>query len=107
MIYAKVLFRSTGSYEPDLNNWAVSIWKLRFRSTGSYEPDRFVVSRGKEPNGFDPQALTSLTLPPLLPLGTWCSFDPQALTSLTAGAVVAIVAICCFDPQALTSLTHA
>ena len=32
-----------------------------FRSTGSYEPDHQVATNGIERQGFDPQALTSLT----------------------------------------------
>ena len=34
------LFRSTGSYEPDLLGYGLPDWSLVFRSTGSYEPDR-------------------------------------------------------------------
>ena len=65
----------------------ISAVSLLFRSTGSYEPDR----RGRylctiRYNGFDPQALTSLTVNELLPILTKYGFDPQALTSLTAMA---------------------
>ena len=35
---------------------------MQFRSTGSYEPDRIMSRSIMEPRGFDPQALTSLTL---------------------------------------------
>ena len=54
-----------------------------FRSTGSYEPDLKYADNVLFEDGFDPQALTSLTH-----FGPGCTaeldgFDPQALTSLT------------------------
>ena len=76
-----------------------------FRSTGSYEPDQNRIRCFPLVDGFDPQALTSLT-------STWCllniaihSFDPQALTSLTRGDGKHFFSQPSFDPQALTSLT--
>ena len=54
-----------------------------FRSTGSYEPDLLNPAGVATWDGFDPQALTSLTQTPL-PLSVCLPrFDPQALTSLT------------------------
>ena len=55
-----------------------------FRSTGSYEPDLQRMIEEYITSGFDPQALTSLTF--LLPkLSNFIyRFDPQALTSLTS-----------------------
>ena len=76
-----------------------------FRSTGSYEPDRMFLSILTILVGFDPQALTSLTMGS----ATWYSysqsFDPQALTSLTKQCEKWSKIPICFDPQALTSLT--
>ena len=62
MVYQQILFRSTGSYEPDLELESGLHSDGKFRSTGSYEPDPFqcvYISMGPS---FDPQALTSLTL---------------------------------------------
>ena len=56
------MFRSTGSYEPDPN------------------PDYYNLLLGE---GFDPQALTSLTGIGYRNGRNPESFDPQALTSLT------------------------
>ena len=79
-------------------------------------------------SGFDPQALTSLTLTArdinlssdrFRSTGSYepdhktvnfsptakLSFDPQALTSLTSFSGAGICNRQCFDPQALTSLT--
>ena len=56
-----MMFRSTGSYEPD-HSWSLDrmvVWW--FRSTGSYEPDRKITGTIPSQSGFDPQALTSLT----------------------------------------------
>ncbi len=81
-------------------------------------------------SGFDPQALTSLTLTArdinlssdrFRSTGSYepdhktvnfsptakLSFDPQALTSLTSFSGAGICNRQCFDPQALTSLTMA
>ena len=56
-------FRSTGSYEPDPNPHLKMSPSPRFRSTGSYEPDRDItLTDGIGEHGFDPQALTSLTI---------------------------------------------
>ena len=76
-----------------------------FRSTGSYEPDQYNEGEGVNLTSFDPQALTSLTRihtagPTALP-----SFDPQALTSLTSNEDYDTEWNDGFDPQALTSLT--
>ena len=61
-----------------------------FRSTGSYEPDLDIPQGGTADTSFDPQALTSLTtiLPPLSII--FEGFDPQALTSLTIGKLFPI-----------------
>ena len=56
------MFRSTGSYEPDRRGFRNIVPVVLFRSTGSYEPDRGVLSGITTVAGFDPQALTSLTL---------------------------------------------
>ena len=59
------MFRSTGSYEPDLVSGDIKGHiKLKFRSTGSYEPDQRVGGIFQHNVRFDPQALTSLTTPP-------------------------------------------
>ena len=54
-----------------------------FRSTGSYEPDLYSSDMTDEEKGFDPQALTSLTLSRSRRRISHVRFDPQALTSLT------------------------
>ena len=85
MAYPARWFRSTGSYEPDQDTDGPGTDLCRFRSTGSYEPDRENHSVGLNRGGFDPQALTSLTLRNRPDKdGTHRGFDPQALTSLTA-----------------------
>ena len=77
------MFRSTGSYEPDLN-YTVGKTALKvFRSTGSYEPDPLAVKTLHKVKCFDPQALTSLTTGLSITQKIIWSFDPQALTSLT------------------------
>ena len=59
---APVMFRSTGSYEPDPPLASKSGGKSRlFRSTGSYEPDHAFSPVKPIASSFDPQALTSLT----------------------------------------------
>ena len=77
------------SFDPQALTSLTCIVRLRcglyvvFRSTGSYEPDRkkhLCKGRGCR---FDPQALTSLTAPVITNPSTYVSFDPQALTSLT------------------------
>ena len=77
-----------------------------FRSTGSYEPD-LAISNSIQAlyEGFDPQALTSLTDVSERWAHVAHGFDPQALTSLTGMQAVRILHGACFDPQALTSLT--
>ena len=76
-----------------------------FRSTGSYEPDLLRLTRIMLLMRFDPQALTSLTQTPL-PLSVCLPrFDPQALTSLTSTSAPPMFLHSRFDPQALTSLT--
>ena len=59
-------------------------YTVRFRSTGSYEPDHYWSVVDLTMAGFDPQALTSLTLCTTVFLNGSGSFDPQALTSLTS-----------------------
>ena len=54
-----------------------------FRSTGSYEPDQLRTQWLVLADGFDPQALTSLTLKNFEMQTLRLCFDPQALTSLT------------------------
>ena len=122
------MFRSTGSYEPDPSPTPASSISGRFRSTGSYEPDQRNFWESKYLNGFDPQALTSLTRQRRCARAERQRFDPQALTSLTltirymacfpsqfrsTGSYepdpklyVSEMAITGFDPQALTSLTR-
>ena len=56
---------------------------LMFRSTGSYEPDQGSAGIKVAADGFDPQALTSLTLVGMFAIRFPDGFDPQALTSLT------------------------
>ena len=56
-------------------------------------------------NCFDPQALTSLTMPQGTRVAGTCGFDPQALTSLTKKQGYQVETFISFDPQALTSLT--
>ena len=58
--------------------------KKEFRSTGSYEPDQQHYNQPPTANGFDPQALTSLTLVCPKLSNFIYRFDPQALTSLTS-----------------------
>ena len=56
----------------------------KFRSTGSYEPrPTFASDVQCNSAGFDPQALTSLTVQLFCLLHWSPGFDPQALTSLT------------------------
>ena len=62
MLAVDCLFRSTGSYEPDHLNSDYNYTDTAFRSTGSYEPDRNPDVGRLHPSGFDPQALTSLTI---------------------------------------------
>ena len=99
------MFRSTGSYEPDRRGFRNIVPVVLFRSTGSYEPDRGVLSGITTVAGFDPQALTSLTLYCWLTFHIGYCFDPQALTSLTRGFLLNVPHHAGFDPQALTSLT--
>ena len=54
-------FRSTGSYEPDPNGTENKTGTEQFRSTGSYEPDQYNPLYDVDIKSFDPQALTSLT----------------------------------------------
>ena len=54
-----------------------------FRSTGSYEPDQYNEGEGVNLTSFDPQALTSLTSNEDYDTEWNDGFDPQALTSLT------------------------
>ena len=54
-----------------------------FRSTGSYEPDQYNEGEGVNLTSFDPQALTSLTHSFNQHIRVHQCFDPQALTSLT------------------------
>ena len=56
------MFRSTGSYEPDLDIPDLIYYRISFRSTGSYEPDLDSRELVAADYGFDPQALTSLTM---------------------------------------------
>ncbi len=100
------MFRSTGSYEPDLLRGKRRHIAKQFRSTGSYEPDHGSKIKHLGRWRFDPQALTSLTLAYGGDESVVGGFDPQALTSLTGfwlqpGARINPG----FDPQALTSLT--
>ena len=76
-----------------------------FRSTGSYEPDPVILLAAAFYAGFDPQALTSLTVGQPEAWIRWDGFDPQALTSLTLPDSSTLKLRQCFDPQALTSLT--
>ena len=76
-----------------------------FRSTGSYEPDLTVGTMLADRISFDPQALTSLTHLLRHKAPETVSFDPQALTSLTQSLRGCMERILRFDPQALTSLT--
>ena len=83
MLIARFVFRSTGSYEPDLRKYNIKLNKkgfdpqaltsltttglimesvnILFRSTGSYEPDQQSSNVYSADDCFDPQALTSLT----------------------------------------------
>ena len=76
-----------------------------FRSTGSYEPDLFTSGIVVGYICFDPQALTSLTYTHISSLFKFDCFDPQALTSLTKYPPTGVPKAKGFDPQALTSLT--
>ena len=81
--YGFFLFRSTGSYEPDHRIYLLHDVLYMFRSTGSYEPDLSMMFHYPLSDGFDPQALTSLTAGTRGRSKPAGSFDPQALTSLT------------------------
>ena len=61
----------------------ISKWGVMFRSTGSYEPDPDHERCFGSSESFDPQALTSLTGIPNGDFQLHHGFDPQALTSLT------------------------
>ena len=78
---------------------------MMFRSTGSYEPDPVISRILVRSASFDPQALTSLTKYCVGDVLLLKSFDPQALTSLTDRFQNLMFFNVSFDPQALTSLT--
>ena len=77
------MFRSTGSYEPDLSDYVMKLSSIKFRSTGSYEPDHIAVSnkgillRFRSTGSYEPD------LHPVYNICPGKGFDPQALTSLT------------------------